>query len=153
MQIFFSIIKSNSDLYLASDYLFNLPTWLHQGPRLSIVSIEDQAMTHLNHFIIEEIQWKLITHRDLKNKSLYEFINRKTMRSQRNIFRRLSSFGTSKAPPTTPVPGKMKLTSLKVDDLSSKMDGRRPTYGFHSVRFSPHLYFNGWNSHPYFTRI
>ena len=68
---------------------------------------------------------KVVTHRDIKNKSLYELINRKTMRSQRNILRRISSFGTSKAPPTTPVPGKKSrwnwtVLALKwtVDDLS-----------------------------------
>ena len=49
---------------------------------------------------------KLLLIEILKNKSLYELINRKTMRSQRNILRRISSFGTSKAPPTKPVPGK-----------------------------------------------
>ena len=45
---------------------------------------------------------RLVTHRVFK--SLYELIYRKTMKS-RNILRRITSFGKSKAPPTTPVLG------------------------------------------------
>ena len=84
-----------------------LPTWLHQGRRQWKATIVYQIMTHMTHFIIEQRQWPNFLFIEMqKNKSLYELIYRKTMRSQRNILRRISSFGTSKAPPTTPVPGK-----------------------------------------------
>ena len=55
------------------------------------------------------------------------------MRSQRNILRRISSFGTSKAPPTTPVPGKLKVNS--VESGRSWLESRRSSaYLWFSLR-------------------